>query len=209
MQVVTVFDIETGPLDEATVCRRVYLRAKNIEDIDERIAYVQKHTAQAALSAETGHVLAIGYGGSNGVKWVDGVDAERTEWDVLTSFWDKVEGAIRTGEKMVGFNIFEFDLPFLVCRSRYIQADVPHIALPNKYGKWHEIFIDIMVDWAVGRWKQRISMNLLADCLGLEGKNGNGAEFANLWATDQPRAKEYLLNDLRMTWETGRAIGSI
>lgn len=206
---VTVWDIETGPLDEDTVRRRVSLKAKSVtlKTDDDRAKAMAEWTELAALSPETAKVLAIGYGGSGGQKEVVGIlDDDDTEGRVLEDFWQRVANNDRAAT-FVGFNTSFFDIPFVIRRSWYLDIQFPKWVLPDKYGKWPAMFIDIAEHWSLRKWGQKISLNLLCESCGIEGKNGEGKDFARLWATDRVRASEYLLNDLRMTWEVGKRLG--
>ena len=197
-----VWDIETGPLPEDVVLRRVMLRATNVErDREETIA---KWIKQAALSAETGQVVAIGYGCEDGDSAVVGVTEKFTEQQVLADFWSRAKTASACGDTLVGFNTANFDIPFVVRRSWYTGVEIPHGVLPDKWGKWPSVFFDLLTHWALKVYGSSISLNLLCECLGLQGKNGHGADFARLWSEDRGAATDYLLNDLRMTFQVGR-----
>lgn len=197
-----VWDIETGPLPSDVVLRRVMLRATNV--VDDRDAVIAKWIKEAALNPETSQVMAIGYGYESGESAVVGVTDTFTEEMVLEDFWARCKSASAAGDMLVGFNTSNFDLPYVVRRSWYTGVEIPHGVLPDKWGKWGAIFYDLLTHWSLKVYGSRISLNLLCECLGLKGKNGSGADFAALWLADKAKATEYLLNDLRMTWEVGR-----
>jgi hypothetical protein len=200
-----VWDIETGPLDADTVERRVISRTTNYtRDKQEEI---ERQIRQAALTPETGQVVAIGYGHSSGEKCVVGVGEGVSEADVIVDFWMRYGDACDRKEAMVGFNIFAFDLPFLVRRSWYLDLHIPYGVHRDNFQPWSQIFVDLASIWSLRKYKDFISMDLLCECMGFDGKNGHGAMFAELWATDQIKATEYLINDLRMTFQIGKRMG--
>jgi hypothetical protein len=203
-----VWDIETGPLDESTVRRRVSLRAKSVtlKTDKERAEAILGWIELAALEPETGQVVAIGYGHSDGRRVIMGVDDSLPEASVLKDFWER--WMANTCE-WIGFNTAAFDLPFVIRRSWYLGVQVPPEVYPDRYGKWPPEFVDIAQHWALKQYGRKISLDLLAHSLGIQGKNGEGKDFARLWVEDRQRAYDYLMNDLRMTWEVGRRLGVI
>ena len=79
---------------------------------------------KAALSPTTGRVLVIGYYGTSKGKALFDNGAGR-EAIVIELFWKKFTQMKRDGRSMVGLNIFQFDLPFLVTRSWILDVEIP------------------------------------------------------------------------------------
>lgn len=199
MKSIHVFDIETSalPADKLAAIKPVFQAAKNLRDqqkIAEDIASKeQEWIERAALDATTGRVLCIGMD-SGAVDIVgDGAD----EPLILERFWNWLELKLNRSETVVGFCIFNFDLPFLVRRSWSLDVEVPTTLRRGRY--WNDLLVDLADVWKLGNYEQRISLDTLAKTLGLGQKNGNGAEFATLWETDRAKALAYLANDLTMT----------
>lgn len=198
-----IFDIETGPLPVGTLADQMpeFTAPGNWKD-EEKIAkniaeQEAKWFEKAALKAETGEVLAIGFGGvSDGeaVSWI--IDQhQKSEKELLVEFWDTVtQHRIKA---WVGFNIFNFDLPFLLRRSLFhgVTPGVP--VRSNRY--WDSRFIDLMQLWQFGNREQTISLDRLAKYLGLEGKAGSGAQFAEWFNEDPAKASAYLKRDIELT----------
>lgn len=69
---------------------------------------------RAALDAITGQVVAIGYSGKKAQ--VDGISESRSEATIISAFWKSYTTLAGSGRKLVGFNIADFDIPFLVQR---------------------------------------------------------------------------------------------
>ena len=206
------FDIETGPLAADIVQHRAELRATNFIG-EEKEKRIRDSIEFAPLNAETGRTVAIGYSYPAGDDIVGVIEGSMTEEDVLCDFWDRVITHRSHGDNFVGFNIFGFDLKFIVRRCWYLNLGRSVIGsmyrfMPDKYGKWNDMFIDLAAVYGM-KSQDRISLNLLCECLGLEGKNGCGKEFAGLWETDRQQASEYLINDLRMTREVAERMGVV
>ena len=215
-----VFDIETGPLPTADVLAvsppfdAGAVRVGNLGP-DKAAAKVEsarnEHVAKvldrAALSALTGRVLAIGYG-HNGAVSIDGDG--RSERQILLRFWERCRKQMRSDSLMVGHNIFGFDLPFLVRRSWAIGlADKVPARLLRNERYWASIFVDTMIHWRLGDYREYVSLDTLAKAFGLEGKlpGVNGADFARLWEEDPPKALAYLRQDIEVTTNVARRMG--
>jgi hypothetical protein len=165
---------------------------------------------KAALSPVTGQVLAIGYhdGATKTQPRIDDTITCGGEHQVLLAFWSQYLYYRKQRIPMIGFNIFAFDLPFLVRRSWLHAVDVPRDVLSQgRY--WDKIFVDLMLVWGCGVWGERISLDKLCGFFGLSRKTGNGADFARLYNDPATRgeALAYLRNDLKMTAEAAMKLG--
>lgn len=205
-----IFDIETGPLPEAELAAMCppfdpdAVKLGNTKDpekvkarIDEaRSSHFADFCADAALDPLKGRVLCIGlYYPLVGQFHYYGQDDER---ELLEAFW----AAYRSHEwdewQLFGFNIFGFDLPFLIKRS-WKHNILPPCLREGRY--WSNHLVDLMESWVLGdrRPEARRSLGAICQHLGLGQKSGSGADFAGLWATDRSKAKDYLKNDLQLT----------
>ncbi len=169
----------------------------------------------AALSAVTGQVVAIGYLGKNENLHlaVDGV----SEHHLLTQFW-KVYQTCRAGRRsLVGFRIKGFDVPFIAQRSWMLGVEVPATIL-TPTGFLDSLFIDLDDRWKCGNrevWGKpgHGTLDTIAKSLGLDGKptDCTGADFAKLLWSDKPEdresAKGYLSGDLRMVMQIAERMG--
>lgn len=187
----SVFDIETAPLDDLEFDPSE-VKLGNLKDEEKIAAKIedarQKYQRDAALSAITGQVCAIG------VKSAEYEIFVGEEPAVLAGFW-KVFRRSHT-EQLVGFNIFRFDLPFLVRRSWVCGVDVP----PIRSGRfWSDRFIDLMDLWQLGDRQAKGTLSQIDRLLGGEGKKRSGKDFASLLRDDQEEAIAYLRNDLDIT----------
>lgn len=239
-----IFDIETGPLPEEQLRESMpafdeaEVKVGNIKDPEKikakiesaRQVYEKDYYERAALDATRGQVLAIGY------QWVNAHDdrdsrntvcidgsARQENWQDpnwqepawLFRFWQQFQRATANDNvPIIGFNIFSFDLPFLLHRSWLLGVDVP-IAVreqqPGGYARWHPCFVDLMRIWQCGNNHEYISLDRLAKLMGVGGKPDGvtGADFARLWEEDRKQAEEYLLNDLEMTHQIALRMGVV
>jgi hypothetical protein len=65
-----------------------------------------------------------------------------------------------------------------------------------------------MDEWLLGRRNEcKCTLDHIARSFGLDGKNGDGAEFAALYDQDEGAALNYLSNDLKMTAGVAAKLG--
>jgi hypothetical protein len=228
-----IFDIETGALPDEEL--RLLYTEKTLEefaaDCDKRWKpekYEKYKTdgfaefrEKSALSPLTGEVVAIGYMSAKGVAisgqgdWDQDDEGSQplTESDILAAFWRQYISRQRSSRQLIGWNIYGFDLAFLVQRSWRLGVDVPSSAF-NCRGRWfnwdEKVFFDLMLLFGCGG--KFISLDAAAKHFGLNGKNGEGKEFARLWkGTEEEReqARAYLVNDLEMPWVAAQRMGVV
>ena len=120
------------------------------------------------------------------------------EPEIIDRFWREWIGSQPIQARFVGFNILAFDLPFLIRRSWHHRIPVPDDLRTNgRY--WHPRFVDLREVWQLGDRQAHGKLDDLAKHLAVGAKNGSGADFARLLATDRAAALAYLENDLRLT----------
>lgn len=100
------------------------------------------------------------------------------------------------GNKMVGHNIINFDLPYLNQSTAMHCAKGHKILQPDQKGYWNNVFFDTMKWWQAGNRQNLISLDRLSKAFGHKGKNGSGKHFHALSRAEQ---EDYLENDLRAT----------
>jgi uncharacterized protein YprB with RNaseH-like and TPR domain len=207
------FDIETGPLPENELAALLprfdpaEVKTGNIKDPDKIAAKIAEAETnhkrdfieRAALDPLTGRVIAIGLLDSESGKFdVIGHDDEAK---TLGEFWEACLGEMGRTNQMVGFNSSQFDLPFLFRRSWKHRVQIPLGIRRGRY--WSEEMIDLREGWQLGDRMARGSLDAIAKHLGVGEKNGEGKEFARLWAEDRAKAVAYLRNDLELTAKVG------
>jgi hypothetical protein len=174
------WDIETGPLEA-------------------------NHEDGALLNPETARVAAIGYHEPTHGRYVIAYDKDESA--VLRQFWDLFRTSNAAGFKMIGFNIFGFDLPFLIRRSWFHSVAVPKNIMSSGGRYWCDTFVDLMVQWRCGSYREFIGLDALSRFLGVGAKNGNGELFYRLWDTDRKAAISYLRNDVEITFRCAEKMG--
>lgn len=166
----------------------------------KRIAWL----AESALHAELGKILAIGYKKKDTeIKLIHGEDE-----GVLLQEWIRVMGR-HAKDIFAGFNILDFDLPFIRRRCFINRIVFPFYSRSDKWKPWTFPVYDAMADWASGAYKRdkgaQISLNNLSRGLGIGGKDtGIGARFSEVYRENQEEALAYLEHDVRITWEVCR-----
>lgn len=169
--------------------------------------YIAAVIDRAALDAVTGRVLAIGYYCTKegpSICMSAGIVADEVK--MLEQFWSIAEAASEE-HKLVGHNITGFDLPFLIRRSWLLDVKIPSGLLQG--GRfWASHIVDTMRIWACGAvgGNSYVKLDVLAKAFGVGAKNGDGAKFAELWASDASAAAGYLLNDLELTYRVARRL---
>jgi len=198
-----VFDIETGPgpLAEIEHLLPAFEPPGNIKDpvkIEERRKeHRSRAIADAALSSMTGRVLAVGIKDNDGETVI--LDGGGDEWQLIRDTWHHL-GKDRDDLRLpfvVGFNCTQFDLPFLMQRTWILGLSVPSWIRSGRW--WDRRIIDLRDLWQSGNRETRGSLDAIARACAIGAKNGDGAQFADLWTSDRAKAIEYLKNDIRLT----------
>ncbi len=176
--------------------------------LDAEAKYWAEIENKAALNAVYGEVLAIGYIGK-GVLIQHQADTDKGEAGILKDFWGKYAAFRKSNRKMIGFNVHEFDVPFLVRRSWILGVSVPRTIYSN--GRYVDsMIIDLMQMWKGPAYRDAyIPLDTCCRACGLPGKTGDGAQFAELYRSPETRiaALEYLKHDLVMTQMLAERLG--
>lgn len=176
------FDIETAPLDA-------------------------DHEDGALLNPETARVAAIGYFDPDMNRCL--ITLDQDEAAMLQQFWDAFKCIHAAGYKLHGFNSCNFDLPFLVRRSWSLGVPVPRNIMTGGGRYWCDTFVDLMVHWRCGQYKEFISLDTLARFLHVGQKNGRGVMFYKLIVEDRVAALDYLQNDVWLTYRCAKHMGVV
>jgi len=223
-----VTDIETGSLPGSELAKLMppfdpaEVKTGNLKDPDKvaakiaeaRLNHQRDFLDKAALDPLTGRVVAIGLltfdatgerppDFNNGGRF--SLIAQDDEAQMLRQFWDLTCGEMGRINPLIGFNIFNFDLPFLIRRSWKHRVPVPFGLRRGRY--WNDRFVDLRECWQLGDRQARGSLDSIARHLGVGAKNGEGKAFAELWQTDRQQAEAYLRNDVELTAKVAHALG--
>jgi hypothetical protein len=222
-----IFDVETGPLADGELSALLppfdsaEVKTGNIKDPDKIAAKIAEAEAnhrrdffdKAALDPLTGRVVAIGMlvfdelsearpAMDSGKCVIIGHDDEAR---TLREFWRYTQAEMGRMNPIIGFNICNFDLPFLFRRSWKLRVPIP---LGLRRGRfWGDQVIDLRDAWQLGDRQARGSLDSIAKHLGVGAKNGDGKAFAELWRSDRTKAEAYLRNDLELTAKIAHALG--
>lgn len=102
--------------------------------------------------------------------------------------------------KLVGHNILNFDIPYLIRWSIYNGVQIPQECTPfsgRGMGRYlPDMYLDTQKFLAAGDYKFMLKLDTAAKACGFEGKNGNGKFFYQMSQDDK---EQYLANDVRQT----------
>lgn len=210
-----VFDLETGPLAESELAALMpafdpaEVKCGNLgpEKAAQKIAEAEANhrrdfIEKAALDPLTGRVVAIGMLDIETDKLF--IIGHEDEARTLAEFWEIVRGDMGRINPLIGFNIFNFDMPFLFRRSWKHRITVPFGLRRGRY--WSDQLVDLRDAWQLGDRQAKGSLDSIAKHLGVGAKNGDGKAFAELWQNDRPKAEAYLRNDIELTAKIAHAL---
>ena len=176
-----------------------------------------KFIQKAALSPLTGEIVVIGLSNDSG----DVTTIEGPEEHIIRSFWQHVEIGGTQGTKFYNWSgrgaySVNFDLDFIVTRSRILGIKVPMIVRSGRF--YGPQFVDLAKEFLLYQNDAYLSLSAAAELCGLfeQGvllKDGtsprpklptdkiqgaNFAHFYDLGAKDREDALDYLSNDLAL-----------
>jgi len=211
--------IKTGKMKPETAKAKIEGRRKEHEKQQAGLAaarsaafeeYWHAFRSRAALEPTTGQVLAIGYHAADKKKSAISSGPEK---EIIETFWRKYLHCKQSNRIMLGLNIHQFDLPFLVVRSWILEVDIPDgvYSFWKHRINWSETFVDLRSVWLLGRsWSSaKSNFDTLAAAFETGGKpeGVDGGQFAELWETDRKKAEEYLLSDITQPAEWAARMG--
>ena len=172
------------------------------------IDWWKKQEDRAALDPLTGRVCAIGYLYPYADDHVDRViiDGLTTtgvhdleEKYILERFWEKLTEVSFTFGHVIGHNIEEFDLKFMMKRSFIVGAKVSPTVTNGRF--FHRCIVDTMKIWCQYGFNECISLDKLSKILGAgEKPDYEAKQFAHDYLNgNREQAEAYLRNDLYMT----------
>lgn len=165
---------------------------------------------RSSLNGDTGRLLCIGYidegCGRKPVKGVIGWDRERgcfsdNEPEILRDFWEMMRTFRPCLDRIVGHNIYNFDLRFIYKRS-VVCGVRPSINLNFARYRDQPIY-DTMCEWEKWHLRDTISLDRLARVLGFESPKTDecdGSRIAELFARGEHKTiRDYCLRDVITT----------
>lgn len=167
-----VLDIETVPLDKKEYLKRdEEERKKLLNPIDSRIVAIG-----IKRQGEEPIVLA----GSD-------------EAEMLEAFWKEIAKSKAAALKIVGFNVKDFDIPFLVTRSFVNNVEIVPFMLKD--------ILDLREKLSAYKYGNvRGKLKEFADFLSIEKHEMDGSMVAEeYWAGNTKKIEAYLKKDLEIT----------
>jgi len=159
----------------------------------------EKWVDDAALSPITGEILAAVWVDVDGMVMIADAD-EIGERELIQQILVKIsEGNMGSHYKVAGFNISEFDIPWLIRRAWHHGISLP-TGLIKARGKWLDLpdwMIDIRHLWGMNERFAKGDLGAIAEFLGVGSKQGKGKDFHRNWRDPSMHAEAmaYLLND--------------
>lgn len=166
--------------------------------------------ARTALSGDFGRILCIGFADEDGtgrvargcLGWDD--TAQKFHCDeraTLTAFWELMRGFRARVDRVVGHNLFDFDLKFIYKRS-VVHGVRPTVELSFARYRNQPLF-DTMCEWERWGYGSKISLDRLAHVLNLPSSKSDGVDGSRvreLYESGEHRQiYDYCLRDVELT----------
>lgn len=191
------FDIETQANKEALEFLEEPKAPSNWKDPEKIKVYVeekqQEQIAQAALDADFGEIIALGFTEDESgviVSWV--MDDNCTECDLIKQFWKLYKD--HRGHSC-GYNIIGFDLPYLMRRS-FALGIKPSI-IPNLAKFRTSPTLDLMM--VLYNWTGFKGLKFVAKRYGIPSEL-EGFDGSMVKDMDSTTLGVYVQNDVRMVY---------
>ncbi len=173
-------------------------------------ASIDENHLKTALNGDFGRLLCIGFidESSRGEieRGVIGWDARQgafhgDERIILTEFWRRMRTFRPHIDRIVGHNIYDFDLKFILKRS-IIHGARPTVELSFARYRNQPIF-DTMYEWERWSYGSKVSLETLGKALGFESSKRNGVDGSQIYslfeAGEHRAIHDYCLKDVELT----------
>jgi 3'-5' exonuclease len=164
---------------------------------------------KTALNGDFGQILCIGYIDEDPCGRIEagvlGWDEQQgrfnnDERNILTQFWKLMQGFRPDRDRIVGHNIFDFDLKFIFKRS-VVHGVRPCVELSFARYRNQPIY-DTMMEWERWSFNSRISLDRLAHVLNLPSSKEQGIDGSRVYelylAGDHRAIHDYCLRDVAL-----------
>ncbi len=211
---ILVLDIETVPqfvsFEELPELWKVLWTDKISKTMPENFSAAEMYEQRAGIQAEFGKIICI----STGYFYTDKGGrlcfrlksyAGNDEQKLLEEFITAVHKFYKTTPDMhfAGHNIKEFDIPYISRRILINGLSLPSFLQLSGKKPWETNLVDTMQLWKFGDYKNYTSLNLLANCLGIqtpkEGIDGSMVKDIYYKQKDLPRIVDYCQKDVVAT----------
>ncbi len=186
-----ILDLETIPAyksfaDAPEEVQRLYMkRFANTHKPGDKVYTTEDehYQANAAFHAEFGKIVCacIGYLTPDTLRVV--TLCGRFEKILLEKLAEIIKINPEKPRRMTAHNGKEFDFPFLTRRYFINKLPLPPILDVYKVKTWETLLDDTMELWSSTQWKNKISLDLLCHCLGVESPKSDmtGADVAKVY----------------------------
>ncbi len=126
-----IFDCETAPLANAADYLDPVTAAGNLKDPAKIAASIAERDAERrekmGLDWNLSRIVALGWTRDGTDAIVAAFRTDDEERNGIASFWAAYKGEDKHGPRLCGFNAYQFDVPFLIQRSRYLGITLPPV----------------------------------------------------------------------------------
>jgi 3'-5' exonuclease len=170
---------------------------------------VDEHS-RTALSGDFGRILCVGFADDDGrggvsygcLGWNDSrQQLMYDERQLLTDFWELMRGFRTSVDRLVGHNLFDFDLKFIYKRS-VVHGVKPSVELSFARYRNQPLY-DTMCEWERWGYGSKISLDRLARILSLQSSKTDavdGSRVGELFAAGEHKViRDYCLRDVELT----------
>lgn len=170
---------------------------------------------KTALNGDFGRILCIGFADERrDGAYEEGVLGwdERTstlavdEREMLARFWERLRGFSTNLDRVVGHNVMDFDLKFILKRS-VILGVRPTVEFSFARYRNRPIF-DTMREWECWGPSSTVKLDVLARALGLRSSKEDGVDGGRVYDLflkgEHEAIRDYCLRDVRLTREIYR-----
>lgn len=200
-----VIDIETEPDESALDHPPQFTAPANYKDpakIEEwKAEKLESWKEGLALRASTGMIVAAGISSHLSCEPEIYHSEFHIEQESIELLIETLDHAHVDNLIVGGWNILEFDLPFIYQRAKIQRVPIPSRLFDpfDKWKPWKLRIADGMKIWAAGT-KEYAGLDTVARVLRCGQKdNANSAKFGELYRSDRQAALDHLRNDLTMT----------
>jgi hypothetical protein len=207
-----VFDIETCGLPNAADYLEPVQPAKNLKDPEKVKADIEQRTAERdaklALDWNVGRIVAMGWWTERGGTSVMVCEDEQAEAFALDTFW-----ALARHRTMVGFAVKQFDLRYMVQRSRLLEVPYPSLDL-GKYSRKGiaDLYLDLTFnEGTYDQGAMRRTLKAFAKRFGIPVNDDvQGADIPALVAAGQwDQVVAHVTSDVEITLALARKLGHV
>lgn len=200
------FDIETKPLSREEIEKNMpeFSAPATWKDEEKIAAKIEeqkvKFIEKAALRPDSAIVMAAGIFDDEEDEYYGLiVGDDLTEKQLLERFWEIMAYECAFTVNCIGWNILNFDVPFLIKRSWLLKVKMPRSVLEMYKGRvyFNSRFIDQMRVWNFGDHTKYAKLNAALQFFGLNEKVDLGEElFYQTFERDPVKAIQYLRRDV-------------